>query len=73
MSDFDPLKSAREVLTGFMEVRNAMAQDERYWSEQFAKAEQHLNRSRKALAAWDAEVIAPHREKIERLERELEK
>ena len=70
MADYDPLKAAREILVGYTEIRNAMAQDERYWSEQYARAEQHLNRVRKALAAWNSEVVVPQQEKVYRLERE---
>ena len=71
MTEFDPIKAAKEELTGLSGVLQAMQQRERACEEAMGRAESELNAVRKLRGYAQIQMMGL-REKISKLEREKE-
>lgn len=71
MTAFDPIKAAREELTGLADIRMAIRQRERSAMHQISEAERELQAIRKLAGFCDIEIDRK-REQIRKLEAELQ-
>jgi hypothetical protein len=72
MTEFNKLRAEQEILLAMNEARSVMMQMERELNETYSLTETRLNNIRKIIGAFDGLLIAPQREKVDRLQREAE-